>query len=237
MSTTTPNPAQTPAQGRVPAQGHLAALATPLPASEIEAKPTRPLVPARPATRIVEVLAPDAWRTSRLLIRAMLPADADQLVPLLAANRDYLAQGLNVHAEGETDAACFERLLASSREGEATGLCVRRVCSLHDGTLVGMVHLLGMQIGLTPRADAGWWIASQFAGNGLASEAVTALVTYALADRPKGMGMLHIEAALTQTNTASQRAAAAAGFTKLPGVHSSIRLGPRWTQHEIWRAT
>lgn len=199
--------------------------------------PAAALVPARSATRIVEVLAPDAWRTARLLIRPLLPADADQLVPLLNANRDYLAQGLNVHAEDETDAACFDRLLNSSRDGEATGLCVRRVCALQDGTLVGMVHLLGMQMGLTPRADAGWWIARQFAGNGLASEAVTALAMYALADRPKGMGMLQIEAAITPTNTASQRAAAAAGFSKLPGVHSSIRLGTRWTQHEVWRAS
>jgi ribosomal-protein-alanine N-acetyltransferase len=111
------------------------------------------------------------------------------------------------------------------------------VCALQDGTLIGMVHLLGMQMGLTPRADAGWWIARQFAGNGLANEAVAALAMYALADRPKGMGMLQIEAAITPTNVASQRAAAAAGFRKLPGVQSSIRLGTRWMQHEIWRAS
>lgn len=241
MSASSPHSARIPVHGQSAAAGVASLVASPLPASEIEAKPmpasTAALVPARSATRVVEVLAPDAWRTARLLIRPLLPADADQLVPLLGSNRDYLAQGLNVHGEGESDAACFTRLLNSSREGEATGLCVRRVCALQDGTLIGMVHLLGMQMGLTPRADAGWWIARQFAGNGLANEAVAALAMYALADRPKGMGMLQIEAAITPTNVASQRAAAAAGFRKLPGVQSSIRLGTRWMQHEIWRAS
>jgi [ribosomal protein S5]-alanine N-acetyltransferase len=208
-----------------------------LPASEIEAKVTPVPVPSRAASRVVEVLGPDTWRTSRLLIRPLTSADRDQVVQLLATNRTYLASGLNVQIAQESDASCFERLLASSREGEQTGLCVRRVCTLHDGTVVGMVHLLGMQIGLTPRADAGWWIGRQFAGNGLASEAVAALAIYGLADRPKGMGMVHIDAAITPANIASQRAAAAAGFVKQSGATTSVRLQERWVQHEIWRAS
>ncbi len=215
----------------------IATLTTTLPDSQIEAKPTRVLVPAKSSARVVEVLAPDAWRTTRLLIRPILLSDREKVVALLASNRAYLAQGLNVHEPAETDLACFERLLNSTRSGEATGLCVRRVCTLHDGTVVGMVHLMGMQLGLTPRADAGWWIAHQFAGNGLATEAVTALATFALADRPKGLGLVHIEAEITQANIASQRVAAAAGFAKLDNTTSSIQVNSRWLTHTIWRRT
>lgn len=219
------------------APSHISSLATSLvsslPSSEIEAKPA--LVPARPAMRVVEVLAPDSWRTPRLNIRPMLLSDREQMIALLSANRAYLSRGLNVQSEGESDAACFERLLASSRAGEATGMCVRRVCTLPQGTIVGMVHLLGLEMGLTPHADVGWWIAQPYAGNGLASEAVAALAEFGLTDRPKGMGLFHIEAAITTANTASQRVAAATGFRKLDGVTTSIQVGETWMTHEIWR--
>lgn len=192
-------------------------------------------VASRPAARVIEVLGPDVVRTQRLTLRPLRAGDREQFTSVLARSRDHVAKGMNLHRPGESDEACFARLLALTHEGDATGKAWRRVAEV-QGRLVGMFQVLGIERGLTPRGDAGWWIEPDSIGRGLATEGAQAMVRAVMSDAPTGLGILRIEAAITPDNTASQRVAAHAGLRKVGGAVCSIKLGERWALHEVWAA-
>jgi RimJ/RimL family protein N-acetyltransferase len=184
----------------------------------------------------VEVLAPfRGLRTARLTLRPLLPGDRSQFRAILASDETYLHEGINVRHPGESIDACFDRLLSACSEGDTSGLEWRRVAMLDDGRVAGMFHLLGIDHTLLAKADAGWWVTRSCAGNGLATEAVRAIVEFALADLPRGLGLVQVDAAIAASNTASQIVARRAGFVAMAGETTQVRLGERFAEHGIWR--
>lgn len=190
--------------------------------------------PARP--RVIEVIGPDVVRTARLTLRTLRAGDRDQFTRVLRASRDHVAKGMNLHRPGETDEACFDRMLSQTHEGDATGKAWRRVAEVEGGRLVGMFQVLGIERGLSPKGDAGWWIEPASVGRGLATEGTEAMVRVAMSDPPTGLGLFRIEAAITPDNLASKRVAERAGLRQVGGAVCSIKLGERWALHEVWAA-
>jgi [ribosomal protein S5]-alanine N-acetyltransferase len=190
----------------------------------------------QPSQRAVEVLTTEFIETPRMILRPLREGDRATMTSLLADNRAYVNAHLHVHDGNESDEACFERMLLKSQAAESSGMAVRLACVLRDGRIVGVTHLLNLQMGLTPKADAGWWIGKSFAGNGLASEAVQAMIQRALGPAPRGLGLFQIDAAITSQNVASQRVAQRAGMVRVPSETTSIRVQERWMLHEVWRS-
>ncbi len=191
----------------------------------------QPSVPRVP----VEVLAPCRdIRTPRLTLRPLRPGDRSQFVGILRTDEAYLHRGINVRVVGETLDDCFERLLRATVKGDMSGLEWRRVGVLDDDRIAGMFHLLAIDHALLAKADAGWWVTRQCAGNGLAIEGVQAMVQYAFDDLAKGLGLIQVDAAITADNLASRRVAERAGFVCCAGERTQCRLEGRFVDHEIW---
>jgi RimJ/RimL family protein N-acetyltransferase len=106
---------------------------------------------------------------------------------------------------------------------------------LDDGRIAGMFHLLAIDHTLLAKADAGWWVTRACAGNGLATEAVQAMINFALADLPMGLGLVQVDAAIAPDNVASRIVAQRAGFAAMAGETTQVRLGDRFAEHQMWR--
>jgi ribosomal-protein-alanine N-acetyltransferase len=208
---------------------------SPLASQLVEAKPAA-TDPARLQRGPIEVLAPfRGLRTARLTLRPLLPGDRTQFATILRSDEVYLHQGINVRHPGESIDACFGRLLSACSDGDTSGLEWRRVGVLDDGRIAGMFHLLAIDHTLLAKADAGWWVTRACAGNGLATEAVQAMINFALADLPMGLGLVQVDAAIAPDNVASRIVAQRAGFAAMAGETTQVRLGDRFAEHQMWR--
>jgi ribosomal-protein-alanine N-acetyltransferase len=196
------------------------------------------LVEVKPSTaaRPVEVLAPAAVVTARLVLRALTPADREGFTELLARSRGHVRGRINVHQGMETDDATFVRLHASTEAGDARGTHWRRGVFLRSGQPVGMVHILNIQRGLEHKGDTGWWVGPAYCGNGIASEAVAAMVHHALRDLPTGLGLHALSAAVSAENIASARVAERAGFVRVAGAVSHVVINGVHEAHGVWEA-
>lgn len=170
-----------------------------------------------------------------MTLRGLHSGDRDQFVKSLRASDAYLAAGINVRLHGETPEQCFARLLEATHAGDMHAKEWRRVGVLADGRIVGMFHLIAIDHALLAKADAGWWVFKDFAGHGLATEGVRAMVDNAFADLPRGLALVQLDAAIAVDNEASKRVAKYAGFVKRDGESMDVLLGDGWRKHEVWR--
>lgn len=154
------------------------------------------------------------------------------------ATREALDALLPLHHEGESDDAMFDRHLALA-EPTATGNhlaapYIRLIAHLHDGAIVGGFNLNTITRGLEWKADINWWVATPFAGRGLATEGVSAVVRFALADLPDGLGLHAVHAWITRDNVASARVAVKAGLMRAGEENSYVSTGGRWVLHDLY---
>lgn len=218
-------------------------------ATLVELKPAATIAARTGAAAMArEVFGPPVLKTERLLLRPLMLLDRDPFVALLSSNREHLAATMNVHAPGERDERCFERLLGATTHDEERGYGVRRAICRVDGSPagstppavppwglpVGMVHALGVRTEPdgTRTADVGWWIGSAHSGQRLASEALDAFVRFALS--PGGLDLHELRAAILPTNPSSARVATRAGFRALVGEDCIARIQGVWTRHQQW---
>jgi [ribosomal protein S5]-alanine N-acetyltransferase len=136
------------------------------------------------------------------------PADVAALV---AAWHDPLVVAHNpVPRDTSPDAA--RRWIAGDAERRARGLALDLVIAPVDRDDVwGEVGLRGLDRA-TGRAEAGWWLAAEARGRGLAAAALDLLATWALSPP---LGLRQVWARIDTANRPSAHAAAAAGFRRL----------------------
>jgi [ribosomal protein S5]-alanine N-acetyltransferase len=193
---------------------------------------TLPFAPQ--AFRPVEVHAPGLVRTARMVLRPLRESDRAEYIRILNLSREHLQKFSSLHRDGESDAALFARHLEICRVGDERGTACRRVGVLDGGRIAGCFNLNGITRGLTFEADANWWLAADSTGKGLAAEGVAAMLDYALAELPAGLGLHKVHAAIMPSNTASIRLAERVGLLRQPHEKVSIRIGDRWEFHEVY---
>lgn len=88
----------------------------------------------------------------------------------------------------------------------------------NDGEFAGAISLDSVGAG---QATIGYWMASQFRGRGLLTEAAHAVVEFGFAGAPEGLGLVRIEWHAYVGNVASARAARRLGFQ----FEGTLRLG------------
>jgi ribosomal-protein-alanine N-acetyltransferase len=120
------------------------------------------------------------------------------------------------------------------RAGDEHGTAWRRIGVLDDGHIAGAFNLNTITRGLNFESDANWWISADVTQQGLGTEGVHAMLDFALAELPQGLGLHRVHAAIMPGNAASIRLARHVGLTKQPGSRVSIRLADRWELHEIY---
>ena len=157
--------------------------------------------------------APRELRTERLLLHPFTEQDIPDLVRL-AGMREIAATTLHIpHPYTQTDASSF---IANTEQQYRLGLAaVFAVAALASGDLRGAVGL-----SIHPghhRAELGYWIGVPYWGQGLATEAVRAVVAFGFGE----LGLHRIFASHFSGNTASRRVLEKVG----------MRPEGRWREH------
>ncbi len=138
--------------------------------------------------------------TERLVLRAPRLEDAKDVATL--ANDRRIAENTRriPHPYGRADAEDF---IASVNAGPPTDIAY--VITLADGTLVGAC---GLAMTDGPAPELGYWLGLPFWGQGIATEAVRAVIDYAFTD----LGHDAVQAGARVTNPQSRRVLEKCGF-------------------------
>jgi RimJ/RimL family protein N-acetyltransferase len=138
--------------------------------------------------------------TERLVLRAPRLEDAKDVATL--ANDRRIAENTRriPHPYGRADA---EDYIASVNAGSAADIAY--VITLADGTLVGAC---GLAMTDGPAPELGYWLGLPFWGQGIATEAVRAVIDYAFTD----LGHDAVQAGARVTNPQSRRVLEKCGF-------------------------
>jgi ribosomal-protein-alanine N-acetyltransferase len=169
-----------------------------------------------------------------MVLRPLRESDRAEYIRILALSRQHLSRHSCLHREGESDAALFARHLEVCRVGDERGTAWRRVGVLDEGRIAGCFNLNSIARGLTFEADANWWLSADAVGLGLGYEGVAAMLDYALADLPSGLGLHKVHAAIMPSNMASIRLAERVGLSRQSTGKVSIKIGERWEFHEVY---
>lgn len=156
--------------------------------------------------------------TERLLLRPFCMADCDRVAALCADPRIADTTLLIPHPYSLADAEAWIETHQEQFEG---GRSVNFAVVRGQDTLIGAVGLkLEPEHG---RAELGYWIGTDYWGNGYASEAARAVVQWALSD----LGVHRIYAYHFQRNAASGRVLARAGLRPEGMQRGHIKKGDR----------
>ncbi len=187
-----------------------------------------PLTPSRP----VEVLPSGAIRTARLLLRPLTENDRRVFIEVVQKSRQHLERFSPLHMPDETDDQLFDRQLALTARGEASGQACRRIVIDRAGTIVGACNLNAIRRGLAWEGDANCWLAARAEGKGYATEGLIGLFRYAFADLPDGLGLHRVLAWMQSDNTRSERMIERLGFKRGGPEKTFLHAGGKWALHE-----
>ena len=103
---------------------------------------------------------------------------------------------------------------------------------MFDGsTIVGRFNLSGIVRGPFQNAGLGYWVDAGYAGKGLATAAVQAIVRVARDD----LGLHRVEASTLLHNHGSQRVLRKAGFEHIGMAPSYLRIAGTWQDHNLYQ--
>jgi ribosomal-protein-alanine N-acetyltransferase len=165
-----------------------------------------------------------------IILRPLALADAKELASAYVRNRTHLDPWEPTRdSEYFTETAQSEDIagrIASSEAGSGYSL------GLFDGTtIVGRFNLQGIVRGPFQSASLGYWVDGQYAGKGLATATVKAIVRIARDD----LDLHRVEASTLLHNHASQRVLINAGFLQIGMAPQYLKIAGRWQDHNLYQ--
>jgi len=165
-----------------------------------------------------------------MLLRWLRRGDRDEFVRVHELSRaDYvrwtpLEPGQDLHH-------VFDHELARCQNARKHGTHVRLVGFLDDGRIAGFYALNDIVRGVFENAYAGWSSSSEVVGQGYCTEGVRALLDFAFAPPPAGLGLHRVQANIIPDNLASMRVAEKVGFRREGVALRYLRIGGQWQDH------
>jgi len=160
---------------------------------------------------------------SRVVVRRLRRADADELIAAHRENREYHAPWV----EPFTDQAGFDQWFARTIAGANVSL-VARERGTND--LVGVINLNEIVMGNFRNAYFGYWGFARSGGRGLMTEALREAVRFAFDE----VGLHRVEANIQPNNVRSIALAHRAGFVKEGFSPRYLLIDGEWRDHERW---
>jgi len=125
--------------------------------------------------------------------------------------RDVYNTTLNIpypYSEADADWWLQKRVAHNEKQGKDVSFAIRDV----DGKLIGVVSADQLELGETHKTEIGYWLARDYWGQGIMTDAVKAYVNYAFEE----LGLLKLVAHCFELNAGSARVLEKNGF-KLEG--------------------
>jgi ribosomal-protein-alanine N-acetyltransferase len=176
-------------------------------------------------------------RTERLTLRPLTAAERTAYVRAVETSMDHLRPWLPTPPPGDTAEAAFERELGRAEADRTSGTGSRWVALLPDGRVAGMFNLSQIFRLSFQNAYAGWWVAADCVGRGLATEGVAALLDLAFAAEPVGLGLHRVQANIIPRNAPSVRVAEKCGMRLEGTARRYLRIAGRWQDHLMFAKT
>lgn len=182
----------------------------------------RSVVPFQPAPMIA---------TDLVILRAPAMADYFAWSELRGASRDFLKPWEPIWPADDLSRPAFRRRLRRyQREiNEATGYPFL-VFRAEDLSLVGGLTLSHVVRGVTQSCSLGYWMGKPFAGRGLMTAAVRAVIPFVF----DTLKLHRLEAACLPHNAASIRLLEKAGFTREGYARRYLNIDGRWQDHLLF---
>lgn len=146
-----------------------------------------------------------ATSDGKLILSLYTVADAEDIFTLIDRNRKHLSQfGDRTARKYKTLEAVIDSILNPPNKGKLR-FAIRRA---EDGVLVGTINLTPDEKGNFEKCEIGYYLGSEFVGNGYMTSATNALTAYAFAK----LGAREVFAKIHKNNEASEKVIARAGF-------------------------
>jgi ribosomal-protein-alanine N-acetyltransferase len=186
-------------------------------------------------------------RTDRLEIRPPRAQDVGALRSLLRSNEEHLRPWSPLPPPGSNPTSLVsvaERVADERRKWRADVgysflvFSITQLGDFHERRLVGRVALSHVSRGAFQNAYLGYFVDGDEQSRGLTTEAVRAVVSFALGPvEAKGLGLHRIQAAVVPRNQRSRRVLAKAGFREEGLARRYLAIAGTWEDHVIYART
>ena len=157
--------------------------------------------------------------------------DHEAWAALRQASFAYLQPWEPIWPEDDLTRAAFKRRLSIySREMEAGNAWPFFIFADSDQSLVGAITLSNVRRGVAETGTLGYWVGQGFAGRGLGTAAVRAMVAWAFDD----LNLHRVEAACVPNNTASRRVLEKTGFVLEGQARAYLKINGVWADHLLF---
>jgi len=169
-----------------------------------------------------------------MTLRPVEPGDRAEFLRVHETSRSIWEPWMPTLKPGETFEDLFNQML-QRREKELANDTGRPLAGfLADGSLAGFFSLSSIVRGVFWCAHAGWRVSADRMRQGLGSEGVTALLDFAFAPEPAGLGLHRVQANIIPSNTASIRLAEKLGFRREGLALRYLHIGGQWQDHVMF---
>ena len=153
------------------------------------------------------------------MIRALRPEDAEELAALYSANREFLASNEPVRPP-EFFTPEGQRLRIAERAGDG----FHQFAILDGEAIAGTINLFHIVREALQSATIGYWVDHPRNGRGLATSAVSEMLSYAFDE----LALHRVEAATLVDNVPSQRVLEKNSFEQIGLARSFLRIDGEW---------
>ncbi len=167
----------------------------------------------------------------QLRLRLLEVSDAKQVTGSYTRNRTHLEQWEPARPEEFFTEQWQAANLAASASARQSGLAYPFGLFAQD-ELIGRFNITSVVHGAFQSANLGYWIDKEHCGQGLASQAVAALLSMARND----LGLHRMEASTLAHNYGSQRVLEKNGFTQIGMAPNYLKINGRWQDHNLYQA-
>ena len=170
-------------------------------------------------------------RSEHVMLRAPVLVDYGQWARLREESRAFLSPWEPIWPADDLTKVSFRRRIRRYQREIRNGTGYPFFVFSPDGdTLLGGLTLAQVQRGVTQSAVLGYWMGAHYAGKGLMTAAVRAVVAYAF----DTLHLNRIEAACLPHNVASTRLLEKVGFQREGYARKYLCIDGRWQDHVLY---
>ncbi|MCH9808134.1 MAG: GNAT family N-acetyltransferase [Alphaproteobacteria bacterium] len=179
----------------------------------------------RPATATEPSVA---VRARRVYLRPLVLDDYTEWSDLRAGSRDHLEPWEPAWRKDELWKSSFrKRIRHYQREAREDLGYAFGIFEADSGGLIGGLTLGNVRRGVMQCANLGYWLGRSWAGQGLMSESVRAIIPHAFGE----LRLHRLEAASMPSNTASIRVLESTGFVREGVARRYLKISGVWQDH------